>query len=217
MSQILDATQTWLVPHEIVFSVSRFEPAGAQLELVFGGSVTRFKFFKFGLRKTKFFNLSYVAELPSAGSMELSFCHKLKFSKPYVFANQCRRPLIFQTLNFVRSKNLSLKYQRTTPSVCNDIGIGKFEFLAKTQFLWGMGGLPPPINGLCLRYNNSRKLEWCINFIMGITLKKLVYKILFFSVFYITFIKSINREYFLNCFLKTNFLKVYIKNNKKLL
>ena len=111
MSQILDATQTWLVPHEIVFSVSRFEPAGAQLELVFGGSVTRFKFFKFGLRKTKFFNLSYVAELPSAGLMEL----------------------------------------------------------------------------------------------------------MFLSVFYITFIKSINREYFLNCFLKTNFLKVYIKNNKKLL
>ena len=30
--------------------------------------------------------------------------------------------LIFQTMNCVRSKNLSLKYQRFTPSDCKDIG-----------------------------------------------------------------------------------------------
>ena len=34
-----------------------------------------------------------------------------------------------------RSTNLSLKYQRFTPLVCIDIGIRKFEFVSKTQFL----------------------------------------------------------------------------------
>ena len=40
-------------------------------------------------------------------------------------------------MNFVSSNNLSLKYQRFTPSCCKDIQIRKFEFAAKTQFLWG--------------------------------------------------------------------------------
>ena len=66
---------------------------------------------------------------------ELSLCHKLKFSNPNNFATQCRRPKIFQTMNFVRSNNVSLKYKRPTPSDCKDIGIRKFEFVAKTQFL----------------------------------------------------------------------------------
>ena len=43
---------------------------------------------------------------------ELSFCHKLWFSKFNIVATQCRGPLIFQTLNSVRSNNVSLKYQR---------------------------------------------------------------------------------------------------------
>ena len=38
-------------------------------------------------------------------------------------------------MNYVRSNNLSLKYQRCWPSGCKDIGIRKFEFVAKTQFL----------------------------------------------------------------------------------
>ena len=38
-----------------------------------------------------------------------------------------------QTLNCVKSNNLSLKYQRITTSACRDIGIRKFEFVA--QFL----------------------------------------------------------------------------------
>ena len=33
---------------------------------------------------------------------ELSLCHILKFSNPNIFATQCRRPLIFQTMNSVR-------------------------------------------------------------------------------------------------------------------
>ena len=28
---------------------------------------------------------------------ELSLCHKLGFSNPYIFGTQCRKPLIFQT------------------------------------------------------------------------------------------------------------------------
>jgi len=36
--------------------------------------------------------------------MELSRCHKLRFSNPYIF------PLIFQTMNSVRFNNLSIKY-----------------------------------------------------------------------------------------------------------
>ena len=47
---------------------------------------------------------------------KLSFCHKLEFSNIYIFATQCRRPLIFQTMNSVRSNNLSLKNQWYTPS-----------------------------------------------------------------------------------------------------
>jgi len=39
------------------------------------------------------------------------FCHKLKFFNPYIFAIQCCRHLTFQTMNSVRSNNISLKYQ----------------------------------------------------------------------------------------------------------
>ena len=38
-------------------------------------------------------------------------------------------------MNYVRSNSLSLKYQGFPPSDCQDIGIRKFEFVAKTQFL----------------------------------------------------------------------------------
>ena len=52
-----------------------------------------------------------------------------------MFATQCRRPKIFQTMNFLRSNNLSMKYQRITSYGCKNIGIRKFEFEAKPQFL----------------------------------------------------------------------------------
>ena len=68
-------------------------------------------------------------------SKELSLCHKLEFSNPYIFKPQFCRPLIFQTMNCVRSDNLSLKNQRCTQTGCKDIGILNFEFVAKTQFL----------------------------------------------------------------------------------
>ena len=66
---------------------------------------------------------------------EVSFCHKLKYSYPYILATQCRRPKIFQTVNSVRSNSLSLKYQRFMLTGCRDKEIKKFEVVAKTQFL----------------------------------------------------------------------------------
>ena len=66
---------------------------------------------------------------------ELSICHKRRFSIPFIFSIQYRKHYIFQTMNFVRSNYLSLKYQSYTPSGCKDIGIRKFEFVAITQFL----------------------------------------------------------------------------------
>jgi len=39
-------------------------------------------------------------------------------------------------LSNARANNSSLKYQKNTPSGCKDKGISKFEFVAKTQFLW---------------------------------------------------------------------------------
>ena len=38
-------------------------------------------------------------------------------------------------MNVFRQKNLSLKYQRFTPSGGKNIGIRKSEFVTKTQFL----------------------------------------------------------------------------------
>ena len=35
---------------------------------------------------------------------------------PYIFGSLFWRPLIFQTMNSVRSRSLSLKYQKITPS-----------------------------------------------------------------------------------------------------
>ena len=49
---------------------------------------------------------------------EIDFLHKLWFPKS------------------IRSNNLSLKYQRFTPSGCIDIGLRKFDFVVKTQFLY---------------------------------------------------------------------------------
>ena len=66
----------------------------------------------------------------------MSFCHKHKFIYHYIFAIKCRRPLIFETVNSVKSNGLSLKYQRFASSGCKDIGFRKFEFAAKTQFLY---------------------------------------------------------------------------------
>ena len=51
-------------------------------------------------------------------TMELGLCQKREFSIPIIFATLWCKPLIFQTI-----------------SGCKNIGIGKFKFVAKTEFL----------------------------------------------------------------------------------
>ena len=60
---------------------------------------------------------------------ELSLCHKLKFSNPYIFTTGWRRPLIFQTYIIWSNRIHSLKYLRSTTLGCKDIRIRKFEFV----------------------------------------------------------------------------------------
>ena len=66
---------------------------------------------------------------------ELTLCHKLWFSNPYIFGLQRRKPLIFQTYIFWSNKSRSLKFQKFTTLESKDIGIRKSEFVAKSQFL----------------------------------------------------------------------------------
>ena len=80
---------------------------------------------KFRYQREYFFYLWYIEK-------ELSFCHKLWFSDFNIVATQCHRSLIFQTMNAIRSNNVSLKYQRFTPYGCKDIGFTKTESVAKT-------------------------------------------------------------------------------------
>ena len=47
---------------------------------------------------------------------ELSHCHTLWFSNPFIIVTQCHRPEIFQTINSLRLNNLNLKYKRFTPT-----------------------------------------------------------------------------------------------------
>ena len=77
-----------------------------------------------------------IFSLKNCWTKELSHCHKLWFSNLYIFVIKCRRPLIFQTMNSVRWKNQSLKYQRFPPTGGKNVGIRKSEFVTKTQFLW---------------------------------------------------------------------------------
>jgi len=67
---------------------------------------------------------------------ELSLCHKLKFSNPYIYGTWCCRLLIFQTKIILCNRIHSLKYLRSTTLGCRDIRIRKSEFVSKTQFLW---------------------------------------------------------------------------------
>ena len=69
----------------------------------------------------------------SMNSLKLQVDSPLKketlwFSNALIFATKSQRPLICQTINSARS---SLKYQWFTPSDCKDIGIKKFELVAK--------------------------------------------------------------------------------------
>ena len=95
-----------------------------------------FRRFEFVSKTCKTFSrLSNIFSKLKNGEKELSFCHKLRFANSYSLEIRFPRPLIFQPINSGRSNSLSLKYQRSTPSGCKDIGVRKFKFVAKTQFL----------------------------------------------------------------------------------
>ena len=49
-------------------------------------------------------------------------------SNSYIFATRFCRPLIFYTINYVRSNIQSLKYPRFTLAGCKDMGIRKLDF-----------------------------------------------------------------------------------------
>ena len=63
---------------------------------------------------------------------------------------------IFQTMNSVRQKNLSLKYKKFTPSGGKNIGIRKSAFVTNAQFQWELENY-----GMC-RVNRT------INYISGL-------------------------------------------------
>ena len=65
----------------------------------------------------------------------IDYLQQTLISNPYIFGFQRRKPLKFQSMTFVRSKNISLKYQRFTTLGSKDIWIRKSEFVAKSQFL----------------------------------------------------------------------------------
>ena len=69
---------------------------------------------------------------------ELSRCHKLKRSRPYIFATWWRKPLIFQTSTIWSNRIHSVKYVRSTTLGCKDTRIRKSEFVTKTQFLYSL-------------------------------------------------------------------------------
>ena len=82
---------------------------------------------KFKIKFHNFWNLLIYVKNLSQFTKELSLCHKLWFSNPYIFATQCRK-------YFCWENNLSLKYLRFTQSRCKDLGIRQFEIAATTQF-----------------------------------------------------------------------------------
>ena len=61
-------------------------------------------------------------------------------------------------MNSVRSNNLSLKYQKFTPSVYKIIGTRKFEFVPKTQFLSGWVWWFQELTGVW--ENRVQELDW---------------------------------------------------------
>ena len=59
----------------------------------------------------KFSEIEHKIWFKISNQIELSSsCRKLNFCNPYISATQCRRPLIFQTVNSVKSNSFSIIY-----------------------------------------------------------------------------------------------------------
>ena len=71
---------------------------------------------------------------------ELSLWNKLWYSNP--ISTHCCRPLIFQTMNYVRLNDPSLKYQRFTSTSCRDVAnvCGKNSIFLSSD-LWSLSVL----------------------------------------------------------------------------
>ena len=119
--------QDYLRSELTFFNVVQSEPGTISKKVVFNKNPFKCSFCG-QWKDSKIPNVAFIKEL--------SFCHNLKFSNLNIFATKCRRPQIFQTMNSVKSNSLSLKYQVFPPSGCQAIGIRKFKFVAKTQFLY---------------------------------------------------------------------------------
>jgi len=79
-------------------------------------------------------NKGWKIEKTRINPKELSFCHKLKYSYPFIFAYHGHDLRYFKLL-ILLDQIIDLKYQRFTLSGCRDIKIRKFEYEAKTQIL----------------------------------------------------------------------------------
>ena len=80
-----------------------------RLNSSWSSSFTLVQFYKLGVIYLQRNKVIFTTEF----SKDLSLCHKLKLSNPYIFETQCYA-LLFQVMNYVRSKSLSLKYQKFT-------------------------------------------------------------------------------------------------------
>jgi len=66
-----------------------------------------------------------VTKVKNVHEKGIEFCHKLRFSNPYILATWWCKPLIFQTLAIWVQ---SMKYQRSAISGFKDVRIITFEF-----------------------------------------------------------------------------------------
>ena len=72
------------------------------------------------------------------GEKELSLWNKIKYLNLNIFRSRCCKPLIFQTQIIWSNGIHNLNYLRSATFDSQDIVIRKSEFVAKTEFLWGI-------------------------------------------------------------------------------
>ena len=79
-----------------------------------------------------------ISNVTSFVTKELSLLNKIKYLNLNIFRTRDFKPLIFQTQIIWFNKIHSLKYLRSATFGSKDKVIIKSEFVAKTQFLWGI-------------------------------------------------------------------------------
>ena len=92
-------------------------------------SASLFLFSASCLRPASWSRLHLEASLKTKASKGNEFLPQILCFLTYILATRFSRPLIFQTMN-------SVGLNRFTSSGCKDIGLSKFELVAKTQILY---------------------------------------------------------------------------------